>query len=421
LSYTVEISSREHINMFMEKVGVLGKGDGFKPLEGMSYRSSDFIHRSALWKLVHGTKFYKKHHGISFTKDKRKQKVHRDIVRMCAEIEGNEELIQKTSVMWECVKSVEIGGECEMYDLEIADTHCYMANGVLTHNSGKSEFIDEIAERLNVRYNWKWGFFSPENSPLSYHASKLIMKFTGKKFGADTLSIKEYEMAKKHLEKDFSFICPEDNFRIDTILEKAKVLVRRKGIKGLVIDPYNRIESAQGSMSETQYISQVLDKLINFAKINDVLVILMAHPTKLKKNNDGIVEIPTQYDISGSAHFFNKEDYGLAVHRHRNNGDDHVEVQVQKVRFRHLGECGSAMFKYNLNNGRYVPYFGQSEIAWDNTNHLITRNVELQKEAAQKAVIQFDSNEGITPNKGFENNTGFDDNGGNGERYGLPY
>ena len=31
--------------------------------------------------------------------------------------------------------------------------------------SGKSEFIDEIAERLNIRYGWRFAYFSPENFP----------------------------------------------------------------------------------------------------------------------------------------------------------------------------------------------------------------------------------------------------------------
>jgi len=220
-------------------------------------------------------------------------------------------------------------------------------------SSGKSEFIDELAEKLNMRYGWRFAYFSPENAPLAYHASKLIEKFTGKKFGKATLGFGEYKQVKEHLENNFFFISPQDNFRIDTILEKALFLVRRKGIKSLVIDPYNRLESQQGNRSETQYISEFLDKLTNFAQINDVLVILMAHPTKQPKNKDGVVEAPTLYDISGSANFYNKADFGITVHRNRL--ENSVEVHVQKVKFKHLGECGVCYFKYNINNGRYSP------------------------------------------------------------------
>ena len=255
--------------------------------------------------------------------------------------------------------------------------------------SGKSEFIDEIAERLNMRYGWRFAYFSPENAPLAYHASKLIEKFTGKRFNRQSLTFGEYKQVKEHIEQDFYFIAPTDNYRVDNILEKAKYLVRRRGIKALVIDPYNRLESEQGTRNETQYISELLDKLTNFAQRNDILIILMAHPTKQPRNKDGVIEAPTLYDISGSANFFNKADFGIVVHRNRT--ENTVEVHVQKVKFRHLGECGMALFKYNLNNGRYTPYTNGIEPVWDNENHIQTEIRRRQQEADEAAVFDFSS------------------------------
>lgn len=254
--------------------------------------------------------------------------------------------------------------------------------------SGKSEFIDEIAERLNIRYGWRFAYFSPENAPLAYHASKLIEKFTGKRFDRQHLSFGEYKQIKQHLEKDYFFIAPKDDYRLDTILEKARFLVRRKGIKAIVIDPYNRLEDESEGQNETRYISKVLDKLTNFAQLNDVLVILMAHPTKQPKNKDGIIEAPTLYDISGSANFFNKADFGIVVHRNRI--ENTVEVHVQKVKFRHLGEVGTALFQYNLNNGRYSPYTNGIETVWDNTNHLQEEIKQREQEAAEAAQFYWD-------------------------------
>ena len=253
--------------------------------------------------------------------------------------------------------------------------------------SGKSEFIDEIAERLNMKYGWKFAFFSPENAPLAYHASKLIEKFTGKKFSKETLSFGEYKQVKEHLEQNFFFISPCD-YKISTILDKAKYLVRRKGIKALVIDPYNRLEDEKGGQKETDYISLLLDKLTNFAQHHDILIILMAHPTKPAKNKEGKIDPPTLYDISGSAHFFNKADFGIVVHRDRTNNT--VEIRVEKVKFRHLGEPGTALMKYNINNGRYIPYYPEQEPQWDNTNHLIEEERRQLKEAEEAAVFNFD-------------------------------
>ena len=255
--------------------------------------------------------------------------------------------------------------------------------------SGKSEFIDEIAERLNMRYGWRFAYFSPENAPLAYHASKLIEKFTGKRFSRQTISYPEYKQVKEHIEQDFYFIAPTDNYRVDTILERAKYLVRRRGIKALVIDPYNRLESEQGGRSETQYISELLDKLTNFAQRSDILIILMAHPTKQPKNKDGVIEAPTLYDISGSANFFNKADFGIVVHRNRL--ENTVEVNIQKVKFRHLGQCGTALFKYNFNNGRYTPFTNGIEPVWDNENHLQEEIRQRQQEADEAAVFDFNS------------------------------
>lgn len=254
--------------------------------------------------------------------------------------------------------------------------------------SGKSEFIDEIAERLNMRYGWRFAYFSPENAPLAYHASKLIEKFTGKKFSKETLTFGEYKMVKQHLETDFFFISPKDDYRLETILERAKFLVRRKGIKALVIDPYNRLEDESDGMSETKYISRQLDRLTNFAQQNDVLVILMAHPTKQTKNKDGVIEAPTLYDISGSAHFYNKTDFGIVVHRNR--VENTVEVIVQKVKFRHLGEVGTALFKYNINNGRYTDYTPNTEPVWDNSNHLIEDVKQKQQDAYEASQFDWD-------------------------------
>lgn len=284
-------------------------------------------------------------------------------------------------------KGVTIGHECFDRLCSFETKRLCVVTGI--PGSGKSEFIDEIAERLNMRYGWRFAYFSPENAPLAYHASKLIEKFTGRHFDREHLSYPEYREVKDHLETNFFFISPKEDFRLDTILDKAKSLVRRKGIKVLVIDPYNRLDDESEGQSETKYISKLLDKLTNFAQRNDVLIILMAHPTKQPKNKDGVIEAPTLYDISGSANFYNKADFGIVVHRNRAEGT--VEVHVQKVKFRHLGECGMALFKYNLNNGRYVPFTNGLEVAWDNTNHLTEDRRQKEKDMYDAAQFDWDN------------------------------
>lgn len=255
--------------------------------------------------------------------------------------------------------------------------------------SGKSEFLDEIAVRLNIRYGWRFAFFSPENAPLPYHTGKLIEKFVGKKFEFTSMTKKEYTQAKQHINENMFFISPKDDFRVDTILSKAKYLIRRYGVKAIVIDPFNRLSlDSYGFYKETDMIRDLLCRLTNFAQQNDVLVFLMAHPTKQQRNKDGVVEAPTLYDIAGSAHFFNMADYGIVVHRDRPN--NLVEIKVEKVRFKHLGCVGTAKMRYNITNGRYVP-FTPGATGWDNSNHLLMSETIKEDTVADLAASLFNT------------------------------
>jgi twinkle protein len=90
--------------------------------------------------------------------------------------------------------------------------------------------------------------------------------------------------------------------------------------------------------------------------MNDVLIFLVAHPTKMKKDTSGKYDIPSLYDISGSANFYNKCDYGFCVHRktdEKNIMQNEVTVFWQKIKFKHLGEQGFSELKYNYTNGRF--------------------------------------------------------------------
>ncbi len=243
-----------------------------------------------------------------------------------------------------------------------------IVTGIPSH--GKSAVMIEIAIRLNLRYGWKAAFFSPESMPMESHAQELIQVLVGKSFNPNFLhmSESEYQMGKDYVRKNFFHIMPEDNQTIATILEKAQFLVRRRGIKMLVIDPYSSIDSDFGNQSETNYIRAMLEALRNFAIRNDLLVCLVAHPTKIRKDKDHD-GIPTMYDVSGSAHFLNKTDYGIVVYR--DFDDDYTLIKVEKVKSRFLGHKGEAFFKFNINNGRYTPWGKDMPVVWDNKNWLL--------------------------------------------------
>lgn len=232
-------------------------------------------------------------------------------------------------------------------------------------NSGKSAFLDQLMLKLSNRHDWRFGVCSFENQPITRHITNLAACLAGKTYhyrqGQERMNIEETAKVFHFLnDRFFWFKMMDEDLTCDGILSRAKQLVKTHGINSLVIDPWNYMEHRRpNGVTETEYISGILTALCNFAKEYDVHVFLVAHPTKIKKNpvtND--FEIPTMYDISGSAHFFNKTDNGITVYRNR--ATNLVSVFVQKVRFFFNGKLGSCDFSYNVYTGQYKPD-GQAE------------------------------------------------------------
>jgi len=227
--------------------------------------------------------------------------------------------------------------------------------------SGKSEFTDYIMTKTAENHNWSWAVCSFENQPSSLHVTKLMEKFSGKAFGFrkdsnDRMSIPEFEKAAYMVDKYFHFInINQVDVTLTGILSKAKELVLRKGIKGLLVDPWNYIEhKIPAGYSETQYISEALTEFRTFCLKYGVHGIIIAHPTKLQKEKStGKYEVPTLYSVSGSAHFFNKTDNGLSVWRDFETNV--VDVYIQKVRDSWLGKIGFTSFNYNTMTRQYLP------------------------------------------------------------------
>lgn len=223
---------------------------------------------------------------------------------------------------------------------------------------GKSEWLDALAMNMTRVHHWVIGVCSPENQPITYHAAKLMEKYAGKRL--HKMTKEEYEEAKEWVGVFFKFVMPEDR-TLDSLLAKAKLMVKRYGMKGLIIDPYNEITHThrKDGISETEYISDFLAQLRGFARMMGIHIWLVAHPTKLQKGMDGKYPVPTGYDVAGSAHFFNKADNIIAIHRDKGDPMAYSEVHVQKIRSRWLGQLGQTFLEWDKSSGRFTIPAGQ--------------------------------------------------------------
>lgn len=225
-------------------------------------------------------------------------------------------------------------------------------------SSGKSEWLDALALNLAAQHGWRFALCSPENTPVETHCAKLVEKHVGKPFWVGPsvrMSPLELGHGLEWLSEHVTFILPEETLTIQGVLDRAAILVRRKGIKGLIIDPFNEFDHTRDrGCTETEYIGQVLGMMKRWARKHGVHVWLVAHPQKLYRRDDGTYPVPTPYDISGSSHFRNKADNCLTVWRDMENPDVPVQIHVQKVRFKHIGSVGMAELVWQRASGRYV-------------------------------------------------------------------
>lgn len=225
-------------------------------------------------------------------------------------------------------------------------------------SSGKSEFFDWIMVKMSQEHGWKWGVISPENQPESLHATKLLQKLFGKSFDhrADPnnrMTKEQVAFGMRFIHEHFYFVkFTEESRSIIAVLDKFSELILTKGINGFMIDPWNKFE-LPSSMSETMSINSALSKVSMFCKVKNVHGIIIVHPTKMpkKQGSSNTYEVPTAYNMSGSANFYNQLDNSCAVHRDRDAGL--VEFYLQKIRFDWLGREGFVTYKYNTLTRQY--------------------------------------------------------------------
>ena len=234
-----------------------------------------------------------------------------------------------------------------------------VVTGIPSH--GKSNFLEwYVMSLMNTYDNLKTSFFSPEHLPMSSHQAVLAEKFTGKSFPKDTRARMSKDELNQYIEwsKQRIFITTPDEDNVanwDWLLETFKNQIYNYGINIFVIDAFNKVKrESPDSIGE---ISQVLNKLTSFAQAHKVHVFLVAHPTKMRKNENGVYEVPTLYDVKGTGDFRDQTHNGLAVYRNfSEDGDSTTDVYNLKAKFKHQGSGNIGKFvpfQYNTVNGRY--------------------------------------------------------------------
>jgi len=238
-----------------------------------------------------------------------------------------------------------------------------IVTGVPGH--GKSTFIDAMLVNAMRDSDWRVAYASFENPP-DIHLSKLIAQKVNKPFGlGPTPRMDEDEMleALGWINERVTFLTHDGVMpTVQSLIERFETAVRRQGTKACVVDPFNflKLSAKKDGSVDTESINEMLSEFKMFAQRAEVVFFLVAHPAKPMGGNAD--QVPGGYSISGSAHFYNRADFGLTMHR--KGGESHLHVW--KARFAHQGKIGSSPLVYDVATGGFKEA-GQQDMSnqWD--------------------------------------------------------
>lgn len=229
--------------------------------------------------------------------------------------------------------------------------------------SGKSTWLDVVIAALLQRHDdLRVAFFSPEMSPADHH----MLELTRTLMGGDPR--REPEKAKgwaRWLAGRCFWIDDDRDSSPGAVLAQARRLAANRGVKLLVVDPYNNLEpdSSHGERQDL-YIQSLLRRFRRFARAAGVAVVVVAHPRRTEKipGTDAVYRVPGAGDIAGGQEWWNHADSVVSVWRN-SSGEDvpgerfqppwQVKLQVSKCRFAKWGRTGQATLKFDEYGRRY--------------------------------------------------------------------
>ena len=219
-----------------------------------------------------------------------------------------------------------------------------------TPGTGKSEFVDGLMVNMAVLNDkWRVAMFSPENYPIHMHVQKLAEKYIGKQINKMTGN--QVDEALAWIDDHFVWLNPAKT-TLDGILELIADVDDITKLTAFIIDPFNELDpSDKAGRRDDEYIADCLRKINIFARARKLVPIIVTHPVKQIKDDQGNYKPVTAYDIAGGAMWYNKSSYIYSLHR-QNRLVNELTVYVQKVKYKTMGKCGYVVLDYDYQSGR---------------------------------------------------------------------
>lgn len=215
---------------------------------------------------------------------------------------------------------------------------------------GKTTLLNDLlCTTLVNNSDLKVAFASFEQDPQEDQVPSLVQWYVGKRLGDES-------QAYRWIDTKFAFIMPSERQQLNAneyidlewFIDKVRYAVDKMGCKIIILDPWNELEH-QPAINEslTQYVGWAIVQLKRLAKVLKVHIMVVAHPAKQYKDKDGNYNIPSLYDISDSAHWFNKPELGCIVHR---TPEGTTIFKTAKSRYHDkIGKVGDIKLRFDIN------------------------------------------------------------------------
>lgn len=259
-------------------------------------------------------------------------------------------------------------------------------------NHGKSEFLNYLMLMKSLKDGYKWAVFTPEGHTADTFYDNLIHMYTGQTtdYRSDNQVSKQvYWEAAQFIKEHFFYIYPKKEHSAENINAIFKYLIDNEGIDGCVIDPYNQL-AFDSTGSEYLQIRNFLQIQRRFYIENNVIGLIVAHPKNPSPNDNGSIDPPQVYQISGGAEWNNKSDVIMTYHRpnfYVDIGDTACVFGTKKIkRQKDMALPGDIDMKFDRRKNRFMFFDPQVSQSW-----------------IDYIDLHFKSNNKVNPNNNLEN------------------
>jgi hypothetical protein len=259
-------------------------------------------------------------------------------------------------------------------------------------NYGKTAFKKWYQVFRSILYDEKFATFGPEDCPAEeyYHdLTEILLGCELTSYNPNKPNREIYERAYDFITQHFFYVYPEtDDPTPEYILERFLELLIKEKIDGADIDPFNQLtNNYKNHAGRDKYLEYILTKFLRFSQINQIYKMIVAHPIKMAKAQDGNYPCPDVFDVADGAMWSNKMCNILVYHRpfaQIQPQNPMVEFHSKKIkRQKIVGKKGASVFDMDFSKRRF--FFNGSDPMQKAINN---RGLDFE---LKQTILKFDS------------------------------